>query len=264
MSSARDPRSSAGFPDHFSGHAADYARARPTYPAPLFAHLAGRAPSRRLAWDVGCGSGQAACALAAHMEKVVATDASAKQLAQATVRPRVAYANARAERAPLRDGSVDLITVAQALHWFDLEAFHAEVRRVARPGAILAEWSYDLMHATPAVDALVQHLYRDVVGPYWPPERIHVEDGYARLAFDFERVDTPEFAMQLEWTFEQFSAYLKTWSSVRRYADARGHDPVDERRDAFARAWGNETTRVVTWPLTLRVGRVGRSSREGG
>lgn len=247
---------SASFPDHFSGHAAAYARARPTYPPALFAHLAGLAPSRVLAWDVGAGSGQAARALAEHMDAVVATDASAKQLAQAAPRANVRFIEAPAERAPLADGSVDLVTVAQALHWFDVAAFHAEVRRVARPGAILAEWSYDLMHVTPAVDAVVRHLYRDVVGSYWPPERIHVEDGYARLPFPFERVDVPAFAMELEWTCEQLVAYLGTWSSVRRYADDRGEDPVAALASELSAAWGSEPTRLVRWPLAVRVGRV--------
>ena len=246
------------FPDHFSGHAAAYAKARPTYPAALFAHLAELAPARDLAWDVGCGNGQAARALAEHVERVVATDASARQLAQAAAHPRVEFACARAERAPLPDGAVALVTVAQALHWFDLDAFHAEVRRVARPGAILAEWSYDLMHVTPEVDAVVRHLYGDVVGRYWPPERIHVEDGYARLAFPFERVAAPTFAMQLEWTLEQLLAYLGTWSSVRRCAEDRGVDPVADVRAELAAAWGSAPARLVRWPLALRIGRIGR------
>ncbi|QDU85405.1 putative methyltransferase YcgJ [Planctomycetes bacterium Pla163] len=246
----------ADFPDHFSGHAADYAKARPTYPAELFAHLASIVPACGLAWDVGAGSGQSACALAEHMQRVVATDASAEQLAAARPHPRVTYLEARAEGSPLDDASVDLVTVAQALHWFDIDAFHAEVRRVARPGAILAEWSYDLMTVEPAVDAVVRHLYRAVVGSYWPPERIHVEDGYAKLAFPFERVETSEFAMELEWTLEQLLAYLGTWSSVRRFIDARGEDPVAALRPEFDAAWGLDERRLVCWPLALRVGRV--------
>lgn len=249
------------FPDHFSGHAAAYAKARPTYPPALFAHLAELAPARESAWDAGCGNGQAARALAQHFERVLATDASAKQIEQAEPHPRVEFAVARGEHAPLPDASVDLVTVAQALHWFDVDAFHAEVRRVARPNAIVAEWSYDLMHVTPAVDAVVHHLYRDVVGIYWPPERIHVEDAYAKLPFDFERVDVPDFAMQLEWTLDQLVAYLGTWSSVRRYADDRGEDPVAGLRDELASAWGSEASYPVRWPLAVRVGRVGGKKR---
>lgn len=251
------PGSAGGhFPDHFSGHAADYAKARPTYPAELFAHLASIAPARDLAWDVGAGSGQSACALADHVARVVATDASAKQLAAARPHPRVTYLEARAERSPLGDATADLVTVAQALHWFDIDAFHAEVRRVVRPGAILAEWSYDLMTVVPEVDGVVRHLYRDVVGSYWPPERIHVEDGYAKLAFPFERVEVPEFAMELEWTLDQLTAYLGTWSSVRRFTEARGEDPVAGLSTELEAAWGSGARRVVRWPLSVRVGRV--------
>lgn len=244
------------FPDHFSGHAAAYARARPTYPPELFAHLADLAPARGLAWDVGCGNGQAARAVVEHVARVVATDASAQQLAQAHAHPRVQFARARAERAPLPDDSVDLVTVAQALHWFDLDAFHAEVRRVATSRALVAEWSYDLMTVTPQVDRVVQHLYRDVVGSYWPSERRHVEDGYAQLEFPFERVSVPAFAMQLTWSLEQLVAYLGTWSSVRRCMRARGEDPVAALRGELEAGWGSAASRTVTWPLAVRVGRV--------
>ena len=69
--------------DHFSAHAQNYARFRPTYPTELFAWLASQSPGHRLAWDCGTGNGQAALGLADHFVHVHATDLSPQQLAQA-------------------------------------------------------------------------------------------------------------------------------------------------------------------------------------
>lgn len=248
----------AGFKDHFSGHAAGYARARPGYPASLFAFLAAAAPSRARAWDCGAGSGQAARSLAAHFDAVVATDASAAQVAKAGPAPRLLYAAAAAERAPLRDASVDLVTVAQALHWFDLPAFFAEAARVGRPGALLAAWCYGNNRVTPEVDRAWLRFYRDVVGPYWPPERLLVEEGYRSIAFPFAALPAPAFAMEADWDLAEFLDYLGTWSGSQYYRKARGSDPLDEIRAEMAAAWGDAgSKRRIVWPLTLKLMRLG-------
>ena len=244
------------FQDHFSGHAADYARFRPHYPPELFAWLAELAPASELAWDCATGNGQAAVALSAHFAEVVATDASAEQVAQAEAHAGVRYAVAPAEESGLPEGSVDLVTVAQALHWFDLGRFYAEVRRVLRPSGILAVWSYGLFECSPAVDVLVRRLYADIVGPYWPMERRLVEEGYRSLPYPFPELAPPAFAMEARWTLAQTAGYLNTWSAVQRYRKDRAEDPLDLIAAELTAAWGDPAAaQRLRWPLQLRVGR---------
>lgn len=244
------------FKDHFSGHAALYARHRPGYPDALFAYLAARAPGRTLAWDCGTGSGQAAHGLARHFDAVVATDASAAQLAHAVPHARVVYRRAPAEAAPLADGTVDLVTVAQALHWFDLDGFYAEARRVLRPDGVLAVWSYGLATVDAAVDAVVRRYHDDVVGPYWPPERRHYGEGYRALPFPFAEEAPPPFHLEETWTLGQLAGYLRSWSATQRCHAATGGDPLAVVAADLAAAWGKaDAVRTVRWPLTVRVGR---------
>lgn len=243
------------FKDHFSTQSAIYRTARPRYAPGLFAWLAAQSPARALAWDAGCGTGQASVGLAAEFERVVATDPSAAQIGQADAMPNIDYRVERAESSTLADGSADLVTVAQALHWFDLDAFHAEAIRVLRPGGVMAQWTYADCAITPPVDAVKQRLYADVLETYWPAERRLVESGYATLAFPFRRVDAPTFDLVAQWDLAGFLAYLRSWSATQRYLKAVGRDPVDELADAFAAAWGDaDEVRTVRWDLALRVG----------
>jgi SAM-dependent methyltransferase len=245
------------FHDHFSAHAAGYAQGRPDYPAALFDWLAAQCPQRRLAWDAGCGNGQATLALAPHFARVLGTDPSAAQIAQAAPRANVEYRVEPAEQTTLAAHSVDAITAAQAFHWFDHARFFAEVRRVAAPGARLALWTYGLSRVDPAVDAEFMHLYDAVLGPYWPPERRHVENGYAELPFPFEPLAAPDFAMQRDWTLAQYLTYVRSWSAAQRYLRETGRDAVAEHAGRFARAWGDPAAvRRISWPLSLRVGAV--------
>jgi SAM-dependent methyltransferase len=243
------------FKDHFSTQSALYRAARPRYAPALFAWLAQQAPSRRLAWDAGCGTGQASISLAAEFEQVVATDPSAAQIAQADTAANIDYRVERAEAPSLADASADLITVAQALHWFELDAFNAQARRVLRPGGVMAQWTYADCHVTPAVDVVQQRLYAGTLETYWPPERRLVESGYASLDFPFRRLDTPAFDLVAHWDLAGFLAYLRSWSATQRYIKDRGRDPVDEVAAAFAAAWGDPAeVRTVRWDLALRVG----------
>lgn len=249
---------STGFKDHFSGHAADYRTFRPNYPPELFAFLADAAPGRDLAWDCGTGNGQAAVALAGHFAKVFATDASAEQVRNAEPHPRVEYAVAAAERCPLPDASADLVTVAQALHWFDLDRFYAEVRRVCRPNGLLAAWTYNFHSVTPAVDAVLRRFRGEFVDPYWPPERAGVDAGYRNVPFSFEEISPPRFEMTAEWNLPRVLGYLRTWSATKAFQKARGFDPVARLADEFVAAWGDPgDIKVLRWDLVLRVGRVG-------
>jgi SAM-dependent methyltransferase len=246
------------FSDHYSSVASRYASYRPGYPPALFAWLASVAPDRHRAWDCGTGSGQAAIPLAEHFAHVVATDPSAAQLAHAASKSGVHYAAMSAERAALAAGSVSLVTVAQALHWFDRPAFYAEARRVLVAGGVLAVWSYGLLTLhDPTLDGIVRHFHGETVGPYWPPERRLVDEGYASLDLPFEHVAAPRFSMQAEWRLDHFAGYLSTWSAVQRARSATGADPIPEVVESLRAAWKPEgEARRLDWPLTLHVGRV--------
>ncbi|MEO8189266.1 MAG: class I SAM-dependent methyltransferase [Acidobacteriota bacterium] len=245
------------FPDHFSGHASDYARHRPDYPESLFDFLAAASPARRLAWDCATGSGQAAMPLAARFDHVIATDASEKQIAEGGPDPRIDYRVAPAEESSVADRSVDLITVAQALHWFDRHRFWKEAERVLVPRGVIAVWAYDLPSVSGPVDPVVRRLAREVVGPWWPAERRIVDEGYGRLEFPFEELPAPAFRMQKSWTLADLLGYLRTWSATRRYLAAQGEDAVSLVERELSAAWGDsQTPRSLTWPIDLRVGRM--------
>jgi SAM-dependent methyltransferase len=246
------------FNDHFSTHASGYARSRPTYPAAFFAELARLAPGRALAWDAGTGNGQAAVALADLFERVVATEPSAAQLAAAPPHPRVSYHQSAERAAMLADASVDLVTVAQAVHWFDRPAYYAEVRRVARPGAVVALWTYTSCEITPEIDAAVNRFDDDVVGPYWPPETLHCRNGYRDFDFPFVEMPFPAAKMELEWDLDGLVDYLATWSATARYRKDKERDPIPELRAELLALWGEATLRRhVVWPMPGRIGRVG-------
>lgn len=244
------------FHDHFSERASAYARFRPSYPEALFAWLAEQSPHRTLAWDAGTGSGQAATGLARHFARVVATDPSHAQLAEARPDPRVEYRPGVEGESGLPDRSVDLATAAQALHWFDLQSYYKEVARVLRPGGLLAVWCYGLHRVTPEIDRVFDRFYGETVGPWWPPERIEVETGYSRLPFPWPETTPPSLAITAELDLPGLLAYVATWSAVRRKISATGTDPVAELGKELPLSWGDPSTvRSVRWPLSIRAGR---------
>lgn len=245
------------FKDHFSERSDAYASFRPRYPIELAQFLASIAPTTRCVLECGCGSGQLSGMLADHFDQVVATDASAEQIRHSSPYANVSYRCAPAERSGMSDGSVDLVVAAQAAHWFDLDAFYTEAQRVARAGAAIALVSYGIMTVDAETDPVIAHFYRTVIGPYWPPERKHVEDGYANLSFPFPRLEAPEIAMNVDWSLNQFLGYIGTWSSVRRARKATGEDPVPVFARDLGAVWGaDDVVRQVRWPLTIKAGRI--------
>lgn len=244
------------FKDHFSGHADDYARHRPEYPPDLYEFLARALKRREVAWDCGTGNGQAALGLARYFERVIATDPSAEQIRHAFRHEKIHYAVAPAEETEIPSATVDLITVAQAAHWFDLDRFYREARRVLRPSGALALWCYGLNRVTPAIDRVVHHYYANVVGPYWPPERRFIDEKYASLPFPFAQMPAPDLHMKVEWDLNEFLGYLRTWSATRRYQAQNEQDPLDTVRRSLTKAWGDPQLRhIVRWPLHIRFGK---------
>jgi SAM-dependent methyltransferase len=255
----------AGFKDHFSRLPESYSAHRPGYPEALYDFLAAHAPSRRLAWDCATGGGQAAGPLAERFDRVLASDASVTQLSERADHPAVAYAAALAETSPLGNGSVDLVSVSQALHWFSFERFFAEVDRVLVAGGLLAAWTYPLLRVTLAVDALIDELHGEIVGAYWPPERRWVDDRYRDIPFPYEIIETPALETTARWDLGRLVGYLGTWSSVARYREATGSDPLEALTDRLAMIWGDPAgRRRVRWEIILLAGNKPGGSQSSG
>ncbi len=239
--------------DRFSGHADLYAQYRIDYPDDLYEYVLSFNKQRETAWDCATGNGQVAGALADLFGRVEATDISATQLARALQKPNIRYQVSPAEQTPFADHTFDLVTVAQALHWFDVDAFHREVRRVAKPGAVIAEWGYGLVQLTDTLDPIMLDFYRNRIGPYWDPQRQYIDNAYATLPFPFADAQRKEFTIRRIWSLERFLNYLRTWSAVRQYIHENEEDPVTGLAEKLAPLWGNGE-REVRFSVFLRVG----------
>lgn len=242
--------------DLFSGHAADYALYRPTYPKALYDWVFERVKKFDHTWDCGTGNGQVANVLAERFKKVEATDISEAQMQQALPLSNVQYHVCPAETTPFTDAFFDLITVGQALHWFDFERFNAEVKRVAKPDSIIAVWTYELLSVSPEIDAVINDFYRNTVGDYWDKERRHVENQYADIPFPYRNVEKKVFPQTYEWTLPQLCHYLHTWSSVRKFERINRTNPVIDLQQKLADFWGEEKTKLVTFPVFTQLGKV--------
>ena len=243
------------FKDYFSTRSNDYAKYRPRYPQSLFEYLSSVAAQHERAWDCATGNGQAALGLTPFFEQVIATDASESQLESAIQHEKITYRVASAERIDIEAASVDLVTVAQALHWFDLDGFYTEAKRVLKASGVLAAWAYNLLEIEPEIDAKINEFYGSTVGPYWPPERRLIEDGYRSIAFPFREMTPPPMQIEARWNLPDLLGYLRTWSATKRFIEARGFDPVTDLTNALLPIWGApEQEKQVRWPLNLRVG----------
>ena len=245
----------AEFKDHFSKGSGGYAQYRPTYPDELFRFLSSVTVDHTSAWDCATGSGQAAIALTNYFSNVIASDASQSQIDAAMAHSEVDYRVAPAEESGLEDQSQDLVTVGQALHWFDEQAFMAEAGRVLRPDGVLAVWFYEICHVNAECDVIVDTLYRDIVGDYWPPERATIESGYVDVEMPGEPIMVPPFEMSLDWSASDMLGFLRTWSACKRYESDKGSDPVVLIAAPLEAAWGPNSRRVV-WPLQIKASRV--------
>ena len=243
--------------DLFSQQAGLYALHRPTYPVELFQFVLQHVEHRDCAWDCATGNGQVAVVLSDHFKKVFATDISQSQLDQGQKKPNIQYAISPAEKTPFPDHYFDLITVGQAIHWFDFEKFYQEVRRVGKKGAWLAAWGYGLLRINSDIDPMIDEFYRDVTGPYWDPERTYVDQAYQTIPFPFQEIETPRFQILRNWDLPALVGYLNTWSSVQKYQTAVGRNPVDGFTEKLNATWGEPTLQhEVTFEVFLRVGRV--------
>jgi SAM-dependent methyltransferase len=244
------------FEDHFSAQSMQYAQFRPRYPGAMYAYLASVAPGRALAWDCGTGNGQAAVGLAGHFERVHATDASADQIAHSIPHPKVDYRVEGAEQVSLESGSVDLVTVAQAVHWFDFDRFYAEVKRVLKTDGILAVWTYHLPKIFPGTDMALSRYYSEVLAGFWPERIRYLEERYRTLLFPFEETIPPPFEMKTDWDRNQLMGFLDSWSATQKYREQKGRHPLEEIWEELSSDWKDEAEkRTVRWALYFRIGR---------
>ncbi len=240
--------------DRFSGQPEAYRKFRPGYPEAFIRHVVDQAPGRHYAWDCATGNGQGASALSAYFRHVLATDISAEQLRYASPADNVEYAVGRAEATTFPDNRFDLITAGQAAHWFDFEPFYSEVRRVSKPNGILALFGYGLVRVNVTINPLLDRFYTQVVGPYWDPERRHVDEAYRTIPFPFESIPLPTFAIEAAWSLNDLAGYLNTWSSVKKFIAANGEDPVPGFIAQLRPCWPATETRPIAFPLFGRVG----------
>ena len=244
------------FKDHFSKVSKLYSKYRPSYPDELFQYLVSISPSNKIALDCATGSGQAALALAKYFEHVIATDASSSQIANAFQHEKIEYRVATAEDSKLDDESVDLVTAAQAVHWFNFENFFKEARRVLKPDGIIAFWTYSHLHSIHEIDSIIGEFYIETINPYWPPERKFVEEHYKTIPFSFSEISAPQFEIRDRWTLHNITGYLNSWSAVQRYTEVNGFNPVDQITGELAKAWGDpDSEKLVRWDLHIRVGK---------
>jgi len=245
------------FKDHFSTQSADYAKFRPRYPQQLYDFVLAHVQTKNTAWDVATGNGQVAIVLAEHFKKVIATDASKNQIKHATAHPKVTYRVSAAENCGLPDGIADLITVGQALHWFDFEKFFHEVKRVAKPGCFFASWGYRIHNISPEIDVITKRFDEELVGPYWPKERVFVDAHYESISLPFKPIDAPPFTLQWKWNMHELLGYLNTWSSTQLYIKAKQHNPLDLIEKDLLHAWGDPAEeREISWPIFFKAGYV--------
>lgn len=242
--------------DNFSIQSALYAQFRPTYPAALYDYILSLVKEKDLAWDCATGNGQVARELAKHFKQVYATDISESQLKNAPQQPNITYQVAPAEKTNFKNQSFDLITVAQAIHWFDFDGFYQEVNRTLKPSGLLAVIGYGLMYINPAIDALVHKLYEDILGLFWDEERRYITEDYQTIPFPFHEIEAPKFTIKTQWSFEQLVGYLNTWSALQHYMQTHNQNPMDFIYEPLKETWGAAESKDVNFPILLRIGKL--------
>lgn len=242
--------------DYFSSHAGIYAAFRPSYPKALYDFIFSHLSGKTTAWDCATGNGQVAQYLCQHFGKVYATDISQQQLDQAFRAPNIFYSVSPAEKTSFADHQFDLITVAQALHWFDPSSFYREVQRTGKPGSLLAVWGYANLTVDTAIDKLFYDFYENTVGPYWDEARKLVENEYRDIPFPFEQIPAPRFHIQVKWTRDQFCGYLTSWSATQKFIRTHQENPVVAFRESLAPYWKPDEQKNVTFPVFMKLGRI--------
>ena len=242
--------------DNFSQQAAGYAKYRPQYPDALFTYILEFVKEKNTAWDCGTGNGQTAKELSKYFNKVFATDISQKQIDNAYRADNILYSLQPAEQTDLAEKSIDLITVSQALHWFNFDAFYKEVKRVAKPNAIIAVWTYSLLQISKEINAVIEHYHFSILANYWDAERKYVDDKYTSIPFPFDEIEAPAFEIKIYWSLQDLEGYFYTWSALQKFTAAHNFSPVDDLITQLQPLWGAAEKREIIFPVQLRLGTI--------
>ena len=240
--------------DNFSTQSDQYAKYRPKYPNDFFDYLGTIIKNKHVAWDCGTGNGQVAIELAKRFTMVYATDISVAQLAQAQQLPNVIYSVQAAEKTNFPNDFFDLITVAQAIHWFDFEKFYGEIKRTAKPNATLVVMGYGKIEVSPEIDTIISDFYKNTIGNYWDKERKYIDEFYKTIPFPFEEIETPSFSISYNWSLDHFMGYLGTWSAVKHYINDTMQNPLDVIENQLEDLWERDVVKKIKFPLLLRIG----------
>ena len=241
--------------DNFSKQSNLYSRFRPGYPQELYDFLIGLIADKKAAWDCGTGNGQVAVNLSTYFDEVFATDLSAAQIANAIKRENIFYSVENAEKTLFPTNKFDLITVAQAIHWFDFDSFYTEAIRTLKDKGIIAVFGYHLFRINKKIDVLTDKFYQETTGPYWDKERKFIDERYSTIPFPFKEISTPLFATNYYWTYEQVIGFLNTWSAVQHFIRRNNENPVKKFSEELKVAWGNAAKRRITFPIFMRAGK---------
>jgi len=241
--------------DNFSTQANLYAKFRPVYPDALYDFIFSLKPHFANAWDCGTGNGQVAAKLAERCHLVYASDISQSQLDNAIKKDNIHYLLARSEETNLPDATIDLVTVAQAIHWFDFDAFYRDVYRVTKAGAVVAVWCYNLPRISPEIDAILDDFYNNTLDGYWDIERTYIDENYSTIPFPFDEIEEkPAFTIDTTWALEQLIGYLNSWSAVQHFIDKNGGSPIPQLTEKFRKVWPDNTQLDVQFPIAMRIG----------
>ena len=236
--------------DNFSQDSGNYGKFRPTYPEELYNYILTKVKSTEMAWDCATGNGQVASKLSDYFKKVEATDLSNNQLEYAIRKTNITYSRQVAELTNFPGHHFDLITVGQALHWFNFDAFFNEVKRVLKPEGVFVAFVYGLNTVGQEVDEIINDFYHKTIGPYWDDERRYIDDQYQSINFPFNHIEHRKFEYQVAWDVEHYFGYLNTWSAVKHFIKANNFNPVLELEKQLRKAWGNGE-RTVVFPIFL-------------
>lgn len=239
--------------DLFSQHAQQYAAFRPVYPESLYKFLYEHISDTTLAWDAGTGNGQVAHVLAKKFKRVIATDISEAQLHHAAHSENIDYQIAGDQASFIQDKSVELITVAQAIHWFNIPMFMKEVQRVLKPNGWIAVWGYDLISINTEANKILSDFYKNIIGSYWDVERKLIDNHYRTIEFPFAERSVPAMTMNFLWTKEILQGYLTTWSAVQKYQRDKGFNPVKELMERLSIHLSDSFE--VSFPIFVRMGK---------
>lgn len=241
--------------DNFSKQALQYSRFRPGYPQQLYDFLLQLLPVKKAAWDAGTGNGQVAAKLSDYFEKVFATDISANQLANSVKKKNIFYSVENAQQSSFANNQFDLITVAQAIHWFDFEKFYKESERTLKSNGVIAIFGYNLMRISTEIDLIIDDFYKNIIGLYWDRERKYVDENYSTISFPFKEIKCPVLNNDCEWNVEQVIGYINTWSAVQYFISTNNRNPVDEIAEPLKKLWRNDLKRKVSFPIFMRAGK---------